>query len=80
MPGFTLRRSRLTGPDGKPPKNDYEVRYDGRKIGRIYLTPNRTSDSWFWAIQRFPSSPADSGHAPDLEAAKERLKRRWRES
>ena len=72
---LTLRRTRLpgAGPD------DYAVLLDGKIIGRIYKTPNRTQDVWFWGLNRFPSSAENSGFAVDLEAAKARLKARLAE-
>lgn len=71
---LTLRRTDLPGA-----KDDYTVHLDGdrKPIGRIYLTPNRTKDQWFWTVYRFPSSPADSGHAASLDEAKAKFKGRW---
>ena len=71
---LTLRRTEIpgAGPD------DYAVWLDGKEIvGRIYRAPNRVPAAWFWGLNTFPSSAADSGFADDLEGAKARLKARW---
>jgi len=74
---LTIRPSRLPTTDGNPPENDYDVRFNGETIGRIYRTVNRTPEAWFWGLIRFPSEPANSGFAPSLEEAKAALKARW---
>jgi hypothetical protein len=57
---FPFRLTRLPGafPD------DWPVVLDGKKIiGRIYKSPNRVGDPWFWGLNTFRSSAANSGYA-----------------
>lgn len=70
---LTLRRTRIPGAG----EDDWSVLLDGREIGRIYRAPNRAGDPWFWGLNRFPSSAANSGFAPSLDEAKARFKARW---
>jgi len=72
---LTLRRTQIpgVGPD------DWAVIHDGGEvIGRIYRAPNRQGDSWFWGLNLFPSSAANSGYALSLAEAKSRFRARWR--
>lgn len=72
--GLTLRRTRIPGAGA----DDWSVMLDGKEIiGRIYKAPNRAGDPWFWGLNRFPSSAANSGYAASLEEAKARFKVRW---
>jgi hypothetical protein len=60
--------------------DDHDVRdgaADGPVIGRIYLSPARQQDPWFWGITLFPASAADSGFAGTREEAMAKLKVRW---
>jgi len=70
---LTLRRTAL--PDASP--DDWSVRHNGEIVGRIYKTPNRAQDPWFWGLSVFPSSAANSGFAADLDGAKAAFRRRW---
>ena len=51
-----------------PIPDDYEIREDGRTVGRIYKAVNVTRDPWVWFIngQGFRS---DKGNAASLEEA-----------
>lgn len=68
-------------PSGQPwSDDDYDVHVGAavaRVIGRIYRAPNRAGDPWFWGLNRFPSSAANSGYAPSLDEAKARFRTRW---
>ena len=71
---LSLRRTRIPGAD----VDDWSVIRDGEEIiGRIYKAPNRQGDAWFWGLNRFPSSAANSGYAPSLDEAKARFRARW---
>jgi hypothetical protein len=61
--------------------DDYDVREgapDGPVIGRIYkLAVAPTGNWWFWAVQLFPATAADSGTAETREAAMAEFKAQW---
>jgi len=72
---LTLRPANLGQDD------DFEVREDGKTIGRIYRSQGapQGSPSWFWGNLRVPNRPGrDRGWAVDLEAAKVEFKRSWK--
>ncbi|MFD2183321.1 hypothetical protein [Rhodoplanes azumiensis] len=64
-----LRRSEI--PAGTPLVDDYCVVLDGHTIGRIMKVQRAGGAvAWFWSLLLFPSSAADRGDAPTLDAAK----------
>ena len=57
-------------------KNDYSVRDDGQRIGRIRYANKRTPSIWQWHVQvHMPSPPF--GDAEDIDQAKVRFKAAW---
>src|SRR5215831_9580871 len=58
----------LTLAPGIADKNDYYVLDDGRRIGRIFLSPHAPDGHpWFWGI--FPPPVANEGYAATREEA-----------
>lgn len=55
----------------RPERRDYEVRHDGKVVGRIYSGAGSQGDKWLcphgWG----------SAQADDLEEAKSKLKAEW---
>lgn len=62
--------------------DDYIVKNDGKKIGRIYKTPGMPPSGmeWLWVYYRgsdtSPQAAADRGNAATLETAKAAFKAR----
>ena len=58
----------LTLAPGIADKNDYDVLDDGRRIGRIFLSPHAPDGHpWFWGI--FPPPVGNEGYAATREEA-----------
>jgi hypothetical protein len=58
---LTLSRTRIPGAG----EDDWSVIVDGKEIiGRIYKSPKPAGDPWFWGLNRFPSSAANSAMRP----------------
>lgn len=62
-----------------PIPDDYEIREDGRTVGRIYKAVNVTKDPWAWFINGEGLRPAN-GNAASLEAALAAFKETWERS
>jgi hypothetical protein len=56
--------------------NDYSVREDGQRIGRIRYAKERTPGDWLWNVTvTIPGPPY--GDAKDINQAKERFEKAW---
>lgn len=73
---LTLKRTVIAG---QLCEDDYEVRYCGHYVGRIYRNatkPQWNSERWFWGNSR-SGAPDDCGYAESLEAAKQAWLESW---
>ena len=66
----------LTLEEGVGDKDDCYILDDGRRIGRIFLSP-RAPDGhpWFWGI--YPPPVGNEGYSATREEAEAALKARW---
>lgn len=73
---LTLRRTVIAG---DTLENDYDVREDGRDIGRIRLGAGlRAEMHWFWTINiPLPIPAYCSGKADTLDEAKDQFRKAW---
>lgn len=61
-----------------PIPDDYEIRSEGKTVGRIYKTVNVIGEPWFWSITIVRRHTLEnSGYAPTLEAGLEAFKAAW---
>jgi|SRR5262245_39016168 len=57
-------------------RNDYDVLDDGRRIGRVFLSPHApVGHPWFWGI--FPPPAGNEGYAATREEAMSDLSHRF---
>jgi hypothetical protein len=64
--------------DGEKRPNDYEVRYDGRTVGRILRLRSTGRELWQWTqIDWGPSHGPNGGVADSLDEAKAAFRAAW---
>lgn len=76
--GFTLRPTNISG---ETREDDWEVRYNGETIGRIYRTKWHPTDiQWFWTITAVFAPAAgfiQKARTATLDEAKAEVKANW---
>jgi hypothetical protein len=80
MTTFTLVRASKSRPSGEWSDDDYDVRYDNRVIGRIFLHPQvPVGRPWFWSITagEARSSIFNKGYSASREQAMADFKAQW---
>jgi hypothetical protein len=75
---MTLALRRTVFLDGERRPDDYEVRHDGRTVGRIYRVRSTGRELWQWTwIGWGPSRGPNGGVADSLAEAKAAFRRAW---
>jgi hypothetical protein len=76
---MTLALRRTVFADGERRADDYEVRYDGRTVGRIYRMRSTGRELWPWTQIgiRAPSYGPNGGVANTLDEAKTAFRQTW---
>ena len=76
---MTLALRRTVFLDGERRADDYEVRYDGRTVGRILRLRSTGRELWLWTqiSIRAPSHGPNGGVADTLDEAKAAFRRTW---
>ena len=76
---MTLALRRTVFLDGERRADDYEVRYDGRTVGRILRLRSTGRELWLWTQIgiRAPSHGPNGGVADTLDEAKAAFRRTW---
>lgn len=77
-----LRRAEYSRMPGHDQRNDYDVIWCGRTIGRVWRHhyqnhPWRDVGLWHWHWDRVPGRPGGSGHGPTLESVLADFRRVW---
>jgi len=57
--------------------DDYTVKEDGQRIGRMRYARERVPGIWVWYIQVHIPGGLPAGSAPDLEGAKAEFREAW---
>ena len=76
---MTLALRRTVFDEGEQRADDYEVRYAGRTVGRIYRTRSTGRELWLWTQIgiRAPSYGPNGGVADTLDEAKAAFRQTW---
>jgi len=83
MSDLVLRRASVSRSPGRWKHEDYDVRANGKIVGRIYESTSASTPPelrWFWSITATVRGPGAemNGHAPTLELAKAKFRENWR--
>jgi hypothetical protein len=76
---MTLALRRTVFADGERRADYYELRHNGRAVGRIYRTRSTGRELWLWTQIgiRAPSHGPNGGAAGTLDEAKAAFRRTW---
>jgi hypothetical protein len=78
---LVLKRGKFSRSSGTWKDEDYDVRADGKVIGRILEEGSRFGPPelrWFWSITSIvPASSKTYGHAATLDEAKAKFRDNW---